>query len=161
VDQFVEFAGENVDLLGQVQPAVGQGPAGAAIPRSARSSSRSRYDRAYLRYQQPASRITSGGKRNPANAEGACTGGLERRLRFIATPSPDPGDPSTQQNPLPLASFRSASPSGRTTCSGDFLHPPASSVTDQDAHSDLTGHKGSDLEYQCPSGHLDATVTAG
>jgi hypothetical protein len=31
------------------------------------------------RYQRTATRITSGGKRNPENANGACTGGLERR----------------------------------------------------------------------------------
>jgi hypothetical protein len=45
-----------------------------------------------------ASRITSGGNRNPLNAEGACASGLERRLRFIPPPSRAPGDPSTQRN---------------------------------------------------------------
>ncbi len=37
-------------------------------------------------------------KRNPANAEGAGTGRLERRLRFTPPPPPIAGDPSKQQN---------------------------------------------------------------
>ena len=49
---------------------------------SAKSSSTSRYDRPNLRYQRTANMITSGGNRNPANAEGTTTGGRQRR-RFM------------------------------------------------------------------------------
>ena len=38
------------------------------------------------------------GNRNPTNAEGVLTGGLNLRLRFIPQPSPNPDDPSTPQH---------------------------------------------------------------
>ncbi len=50
--------------------------------------SRSRYESPNLRYQRTASRITSGGHRNPAKlAEPLWIGGQDRR-RFIETASP-------------------------------------------------------------------------
>ena len=70
-----------------------------SMSRSAKSSPSPGRIGECLRYHQAASRVISGGNRNPANAEGACTGGLERRLRFISPPSPIPGDTSTQQCP--------------------------------------------------------------
>jgi RNA polymerase sigma factor (sigma-70 family) len=46
------------------------------MPRSARSSSTSRYDKEYRRYQRTASMMTSGGNRKPAKLDcGACTAG--------------------------------------------------------------------------------------
>src|SRR6266511_4832401 len=53
-----------------------------SMPRSARSSSTSRYDRPNRRYQRTASVITSGGNRYPAKAElGAGLGRGRRRRR--------------------------------------------------------------------------------
>ncbi|ABW12833.1 putative transposase [Parafrankia sp. EAN1pec] len=46
------------------------------------SSSTSRYDRAYRRYQRTARMIIWGGNRNPANSD-VGTGGRTRRLRII------------------------------------------------------------------------------
>src|SRR6266511_425889 len=51
-----------------------------SIPRSARSSSTSRYDRPKRRYQRTASTITSGGKRKPAKADRGTAVGRERRV---------------------------------------------------------------------------------
>src|ERR1035441_9819821 len=53
------------------------------MPRSARSSSRSRYDSPYRRYQRTAIRMTSGGNRKPANPEPGCWTGGRGRRRFI------------------------------------------------------------------------------
>ena len=54
-------------------------------------------NREYRRYQRTGSRMTSGRNRNPANAERARRGGLDRRLRLTQPPSPSRGDPSMQQ----------------------------------------------------------------
>src|SRR5215208_2296602 len=53
-------------------------------PRSASSSSTSRYDSAKRRYQRTASTITSGGKQKPANADRATAAELGRRLLMAA-----------------------------------------------------------------------------
>src|SRR6266567_3197634 len=59
-----------------------------SMPRSASSSSTSRYDKPYRRYQRTASIITSAGKRKPAKAEGTPTTGRRRRSRIIPPLSP-------------------------------------------------------------------------
>ncbi len=67
-------------------------------PRSARSSSRSRYDKPYRRYQRRASMITSGGNRNPERADNEAVGGAARqRRRVIDRLSTAPCPASTQQ----------------------------------------------------------------
>ena len=43
--------------------------------------------------------ITSGGNRNPTNADSGLTDGAKRRRRFTAARSPTGRDPSTQQSP--------------------------------------------------------------
>jgi len=58
------------------------------MPRSASSSSTSRPDRPYLRYQRTASESTSGGNRKPVHTEG----GLDE----VTTPVSRPRDRSTQ-----------------------------------------------------------------
>ncbi len=67
-----------------------------SMPRSARSSSRSRYDSPYPRYQRTANMITSGGNRNPANPDTSWTVGWRRRC-LITARSPPEHYPSTQQ----------------------------------------------------------------
>src|SRR5512133_3390822 len=57
------------------------------MPRSASSSSTSRYDSAKRRYHRTASTITSGGKQNPTNADRATGAGRERRV-LMATVCP-------------------------------------------------------------------------
>src|SRR5215212_8696301 len=57
-----------------------------STPRSARSSSTSRYASPKRRYHRTASRITSGGNRNPAND--LETGRGDARRRFTVPPSP-------------------------------------------------------------------------
>jgi hypothetical protein len=54
------------------------------MPRSANSSSTSRYDGAKRRYQRTASTITSGGKQKPAKAERALGAGRGRRVLMPA-----------------------------------------------------------------------------
>src|SRR5215216_5319309 len=49
-------------------------------PRSASSSSTSRYDSAKRRYHRTASTIMSGGKQNPTNADRATGAGRDRRV---------------------------------------------------------------------------------
>src|SRR5215207_2210693 len=50
------------------------------MPRSARSSSTSRYDNAKRRYQRTESTITSGGKQKPAKADRGTVAGRGRRV---------------------------------------------------------------------------------
>jgi hypothetical protein len=61
--------------------------------------------------------------RNPANAEGAGTGGLARRLHLIASALPQDGDPSKQQSPP----HSSASPAARPTSSTPWSETTATS----------------------------------
>src|SRR5215216_4719042 len=55
-----------------------------STPRSASSSSTSRYDSAKRRYQRTASTITSGGKQKPANADRATAAERGRRVLMAA-----------------------------------------------------------------------------
>src|ERR687895_634307 len=54
-----------------------------SMPRSARSSSTSRYDNAKRRYQRTERTITSGGKQKPAKANPAMEGRRRRGLMAI------------------------------------------------------------------------------
>src|SRR6266540_3877147 len=84
-----------------------------STPRSASSSSTSRYDSAKRRYQRTASTITSGGKQKPAKADRALAGERGRRVLMVTVCMRGTRSQQMQQRPLALPTPRQSSRGGR------------------------------------------------
>src|SRR4030095_16849777 len=82
------------------------------MPRSARSSSTSRYDSAKRRHQRTARTITSGGKQKPANADRAMGAGQGRRGLMGAVCLLRAPSPQMQQRPFGVAAVSFATSYG-------------------------------------------------